>query len=261
MLSAEISAKWGRTTLSAHGCCVDAGYWLGTDGMRYLAPVFGMSGWDYADLKSRASLHLYGTRLNVNLLGFSESTRQGRWTLEVSPAVYAVGTKAALCTIADGCDVLEYDTEWHFGYGARLQAGYAITRNLSAGIYTEFTALTGSRLDGITEIRHDDNFIWESGVRIGWNFGKSGRKKASASSSVSAVAPVIPGMCVTLVGRCDRYGSTGINRYISQKRAEAVKTWLVDSGIDAARITAVGNGSDMEADSNMKARRVDMERQ
>lgn len=68
-------------------------------------------------------------------------------------------------------------------------------------------------------------------------------------------------MCVTLVGRCDRYGSTGINRYISQKRAEAVTTWLVDSGIDAARVTAVGKGSDVEADSNMKARRVDIERQ
>lgn len=26
VLSAELSVKWGQTTLSAHGCCVDAGY-------------------------------------------------------------------------------------------------------------------------------------------------------------------------------------------------------------------------------------------
>lgn len=358
VLAAEISAKWGRTTLSAHGCCADSGYWLGSDGVRYFAPVFGMPGWNYADLMSCVDLQRYGARLNVNLLGFSESTRQGRWTLDLSPAVYAVGTRVALCTIADGCDVLEYDAEWHFGYGARLQAGYAITRNLNAGIYSEFTALTGSRLDGITEICHDDNFIWESGVRIGWNFGKCGRGKSSgthgetAASEVQQAAsevqqpasheeqavdpmpeevvvmpsdtlaedsavPVLqdssasiqpeipephpaitdtaavtfpevyfafdshsvaeseypklqeildildsrPEMCVTLVGWCDKYGSTGINRYISLKRAEAVKLWLVDSGIDSARITTIGMGGDMEADSNMKARRVVIEKQ
>lgn len=331
VLSAEISARWGQTTLSAHGCCVDAGYWLGTDGIRYFVPVSGLDGWDYADLTSRASLHQYGARLNVNLLGFSEGT--GSWTLEVSPALYAVSTGATLWTVSDDKRVMEYGREWHLGYGARLQAGYKVTRNLSAGIYSEFTALTGSRLDSVTESRHADNFIWETGIRIGWNFGKCGRSKSSGAQGEAAVLelqqaafeaqhPVIqeeqtvepaiadttawpvsaecddasecaevtfpevhfafdshvvaeseyaklqeildimedhPEMCVTLVGWCDRYGSTGINRYISQKRAEAVKAWLVDRGIDASRITATGKSSDPDADSNAKARRVEVD--
>lgn len=188
VLSAELSAKWGQTTLSAHDCCVDVGYWLGSDGMRYYAPVSGLTGWDYADLKSRVNLQQYGARLNVNILGFFESTKSSRWMLDVSPAVYAVGTKANLKTIADDNKVMGYDSKWHFGYGGRVQAGYTLTRNLSVGIYSEFTSLTGSRLDGVTEIYHDDNFIWESGIRIGWRFGKSGKKKAVVASS--AVAPV-----------------------------------------------------------------------
>lgn len=176
ILSAELSAKWGHTTLSAHNCCVDAGYWLGADGKRYYTPVYGLTGWDYADLKSRVNLQQYGVRLNVNLLGFFKSTKSSRWTLDVSPAVYAVGTNAELKTISDDNKVMEYDQKWHFAYGGRVQAGYMMTRNLSVGVYSEFTALTGSRLDGIIENCHDDNVIWESGIRIGWTFGKCGKK-------------------------------------------------------------------------------------
>lgn len=188
LISAELSAKWGQTTLSAHACCVDAGYWLGSDGMRYYAPVSGLTGWNYADLKSRVNLQQYGVRLNVNLLGFFENTKSGRWKLDVSPAVYAVGTKAGVKTITDNKKVTGNDSEWHFGYGGRLQAGYMATSNLHIGIYSEFTALTGSRLDGVTERYHDDNFIWESGIRIGWTFGKCGKKKAVATSST--IVPV-----------------------------------------------------------------------
>lgn len=176
VLSAEIAAKSGQTTLAAHGCCVDAGYWLGSDGIRYLAPVAGMDGWDYAALKSNVALQQYGARLNVNLLGFFNDTRSGRWTLNISPAAYAVGTKAAIRTITGGNKVMSPDREWHFGYGGRLQAGYMATRNLSIAVYSEVTALNGKQMDGITEVRHNDNFIWENGIRIGWSFGRQGKK-------------------------------------------------------------------------------------
>lgn len=63
-----------------------------------------------------------------------------------------------------------------FGYGGRLQAGYMATRNLSIAVYSEFTALNGKQMDGITEVRHNDNFIWENGIRIGWSFGRQGKK-------------------------------------------------------------------------------------
>lgn len=120
VLSAELSASWGQTDLSARDCCANSGYWLGSDGIRYYAPVAGMDGWDYAGIKSNVSFGQYGARLNVNILGFFSQTRTSRWTFDVSSALYAVGTKAAIKTIAENKKVFRHDKKWHLGYGGHL---------------------------------------------------------------------------------------------------------------------------------------------
>lgn len=195
VLSAELSMKWGKTALSAQDCCIGKGYWLGMDGNRYNTPVAGMDGWSYDDLKSSVGLQQYGVQLNVNLLGLFERTKQSRWTLEVSPLLAAVGTKATLQTISEDADVLKGDTDWHLGAGGNLQAGYRITQNLSAGIYSGITYLTGSRMDGAPEYRHKNNFVWESGVRIGWTFGKCDKAKAMKQAAATEPIEVAPTVC------------------------------------------------------------------
>lgn len=186
VLSAELTAKWSATSLSARDCC--SGYWLGSDGNRYHASVAGMDGWSYSDIKSRVSLQQYGARLNVNLLGFFGRTKSSRWTLELSPALYAVGTKAAIKTIAGNETVLKDGTRWHLGYGGNVQAAYRFTDHLSLGIYSGITALTGKQMDGIPEYRHTCNLLWESGVRVGWTFGGK-RKAAKSTPAASVIAP------------------------------------------------------------------------
>lgn len=187
VLSAELSAKWGKTNLSARDCCTESGYWLGADGITYHAPVAGFSGADYADLKSSVSLQQYVVRLNVNLLGFFRRTRQSRWRIELSPMLSAVGTKADVKTIADGNCIIKDKTRWHLGACGNLQASYNITDNLHLGIYSGITFLTGKGMDGVAKHIHDDNFLWESGVRIGLSFGKCRKKTKHTVQSVPTI--------------------------------------------------------------------------
>ena len=325
IFSAELSAMYGEMNLSAQDCCVERNYWLGSDGVLYKAGVLGMDSWEYANLKSHVRMGWYGARVNVNLLGLFHKTANSRWDLAVSPHIYAVTTKADIQTIADDAKVMKGSTNWHLGYGADLQVGYQLTSCLKLGIYSGLTRLTGERMDGMPEHLHKNNFVWESGVRLGINLSKKKNKVAETPSvpqqevlqqevlqqeptsseevnlketvdkaetkvveqdikeSAKVTFPVIyftfnsidiqqneetklnailktlkenPNMKVTVTGWCDTKGSVAVNKRISRQRAEAVKTWLVKNGIEASRITAIGNGSDDTQDAD-KARRVE----
>lgn len=320
IFSAELSAKYGEMNLSAQDCCVERNYWLGSDGVLYKAGVLGMDSWEYANLKSHVRMGQYGARVNINLLGLFPQTANSRWDLAVSPHIYAVTTKADIHTIADDAKVMKGSTNWHLGYGADLQVGYQLTSCLKLGIYSGLTRLTGERVDGMPEHLHKNNFVWESGVRLGINLSKKKNKVAETPSvpqtevlqqeptsseevnlkgtvdkaetkvaeqdikeSAKVTFPVIyftfnsidiqqneetklndilktlkenPNMKVTVTGWCDTKGSVAVNKRISRQRAEAVKTWLEKNGIEANRITAIGNGSDDTQDAD-KARRVE----
>ena len=325
IFSAELSAKYGEMNLSAQDCCIERNYWLGSDGVLYNAGVLGMDSWEYANLKSHVRMGRYGARVNVNLLGLFHKTANSRWDLAVSPHIYAVTTKADIQTIADDAKVMKGSTNWHLGYGADLQVGYQLTSCLKLGIYSGLTRLTGERMDGMPEHLHKNNFVWESGVRLGINLSKKKNKVVETPSvpqqevlqkevlqqkptsseevnlketvdkaetkvveqdikeSAKVTFPVIyftfnsidiqqneetklndilktlkenPNMKVTVTGWCDTKGSVAVNKRISRQRAEAVKTWLVKNGIEASRITAIGNGSDDTQDAD-KARRVE----
>ena len=176
IFSAELSARYGEVNLSAQDCCVERNYWLGSDGMLYNASVLGMDSWEYAQLKSHVRMGWYGARGHVNLLGLLRNTAHGRWTVAVSPHLYAVTTCADIQTLADHAEVVKGSTRWHLGYGASLQAGYQLTSNLNLGIYSGLTRLSGERMDGMPEHLHKNNFVWESGIRLGISFSKKKNK-------------------------------------------------------------------------------------
>lgn len=336
IFSAELSAKYGEVNMSAQDCCVERNYWLGSDGVLYKAGVLGMDSWEYANLKSHVRMGRYGARVNVNLLGLFHKTANSRWDLAVSPHIYAVTTKADIQTIADDAKVMKGSANWHLGYGADLQVGYQLTSCLKLGIYSGLTRLTGERMDAMPEHLHKNNFVWESGIRLGISFAKAKKKNVAVETTPikelevpttelevpttepevqqqvttpqadhlqhetaekaatrvgeqevveqpKATFPVVyfafnsigikqselsklngilrtlkenPEMKVTVTGWCDTKGSVAVNKRISRQRAETVKAWLVKNGIEASRITAIGNGSDDTQDAD-KARRVE----
>ena len=176
IFSAELSARYGEVNLSAQDCCVERNYWLGSDGMLYKASVLGMDSWEYAQLKSHVRMGWYGARGHVNLLGLLRNTAHSRWTVAVSPHLYAVTTCADIQTLADHAEVMKGSTRWHLGYGASLQAGYQLASNLNLGIYSGLTRLSGERMDGMPEHLHKNNFVWESGIRLGISFSKKKNK-------------------------------------------------------------------------------------
>lgn len=182
VLSLEAQAAWGKINQSAQSCCAD--YWLGADGVRYEVPVAGMSGVGYSDLRSSTFVQRYGVQLNVNVLGFFNRTKYGRWTLELSPHIAAVGTQSDILTVSGGNDVMDSYTRWHFGVGGNIQAGYQVGKYINIGVYSGITYLTGSPMDGMPEYRHKANYIWESGIRLGFTFGKKQVKSKQVTSGL-----------------------------------------------------------------------------
>ena len=157
LLSLELSAKVDQTTLTVHKNDVDANYWLGSDMVRYHAPVIDMVGWDYNNLTSKVNFQQYGLQLNVNVPGFFNHGNDCRWILELSPAVSAMRTQADFIAIADNAEVLKGETQWHLGVGGYAKIGYRVAKHLSVGLYGGMTHLMGEHYDNLPEHLYKDN--------------------------------------------------------------------------------------------------------
>lgn len=193
--SLELAASWGQAFLAEQKCCAERHYFLGSDMNRYHPALIpeGMQGYYYEDIVSKTFVQRYGLLANMNVLGFFNSRKGGPWTLELSPALYAVGTCANILTKADKTPIAENISKWHLGYGARIQASYAIAENMNIGIYGEFTQLTGQQLDGMPKL-HVSNNIIDFGVKFTFGFKKSGkiRRPVVPSVPVNQVAAPVP---------------------------------------------------------------------
>lgn len=193
--SLEMTANWGQQFLAEQQCCFERGYFLGSDHNRYRDGFHfpaGVQGWLYKDLKSRTFVQRYGLQVNMNILGFFNRTKDSRWRLDISPAVYAVGTSSDLMTKADNTPVADNLNDWHLGYGGQAQVSYAVADNMNIGLYGGFTYLTGKPMDGMPEL-HSTNVIIDAGVKFSFAFGGKKRTGRSAAAVVPAVvAPIVP---------------------------------------------------------------------
>ena len=65
------------------------------------------------------------------------------------------------------------------------------------------------------------------------------------------------GSTTEVAGHTDSQGNEAFNKDLSQRRAEAVRQYLINAGVDGAHLTAVGYGSSQPvADNHSKAGRA-----
>ncbi len=59
-----------------------------------------------------------------------------------------------------------------------------------------------------------------------------------------------PNLSIEIAGHTDNIGSKAINQRVSERRAQAVRRWLVSNGVDASRLAARGYGESQPLASN-----------
>jgi len=83
-------------------------------------------------------------------------------------------------------------------------------------------------------------------LNVLFDFDKSTIKKGYFNDidELVAVMKQYPDLNVTVEGHTDSVGSDAYNKKLSQRRANAIKGYMVNKGIDAKRLTAVGYGEE-----------------
>lgn len=102
--------------------------------------------------------------------------------------------------------------------------------------------------------------LWNRGFFGNASANLNPRLKARLAETAKWLASN-PDKSITIEGHTSSVGSATLNQQLSERRAESVKDFLVEQGVDASRITTRGVGSDKPAFSpgnNPKNRRVEI---
>jgi outer membrane protein OmpA-like peptidoglycan-associated protein len=150
-----------------------------------------------------------------------------------------------------------------------ILAGAAIGAVVGGGIgaYMDHQEEKLTRIPGTTVERVSQDVIlvhFESDVLFGVD---SAALSSNAQGTVAQVGQVLleyPKTAVVVQGHTDSTGSEQHNQSLSERRAQAVKNYLIGRGIDDGRMTAVGYGETLPVASNdtdwgrQQNRRVDV---
>lgn len=81
---------------------------------------------------------------------------------------------------------------------------------------------------------------------IHFDFDKSDIKPEDRSvlDQKAAILSANPGLQIRIAGNCDQRGSDEYNLALGSRRAATAKTYLVNKGVDAGRITTVSYGKE-----------------
>ena len=112
------------------------------------------------------------------------------------------------------------------------------------GIYDRFDQCPGTETNKPVD---GNGCVVETVIRLNgvqFELNSSVLKKGTVAALNDAVQTLRnnPSVAVEVAGHTDSSGEAKYNQWLSQRRAEAVRTYLMNKGIDGERITAVGYG-------------------
>ena len=182
-LSTEADLHYSHLGLGAYDCCKDLYF---ADGNRYYAPLTGVKNYRYGDIFSTVNLYELDLRLNIDFVKMFHS--ESRWSFLLSPAVYGVASKATVKATEGENEVLKGDAQTHFGVGGDLGVGDQVSPRVNLRLYTGMTYLTGKGIDAMPQVDHKINYTWDTGVKVTFALGRSGKNKKQKSVAVITVA-------------------------------------------------------------------------
>ncbi len=107
--------------------------------------------------------------------------------------------------------------------------------------------------NGCPEVTEDvQKTLNEYAAQVLFDSGKSSIKEASNKvlQDIIAILKEYPTAKFTVEGHTDSAGSAKLNQRLSDSRANAVKTYLTENGVDQFRLSAVGYGEDRPIATN-----------
>lgn len=107
--------------------------------------------------------------------------------------------------------------------------------------------------NGCPEIKDETKKVFDQALKgVQFETGKDVIKKTSYGilDNVAAIMKANPTYLLSIKGHTDNQGDDAKNMALSQKRAEAVKAYLIKKGIDASRLTPQGYGETMPKATN-----------
>jgi outer membrane protein OmpA-like peptidoglycan-associated protein len=137
-------------------------------------------------------------------------------------------------------------------YGIRAEANgyFPINKNLEIGIIDSILITEGKTIDlKLVKIKKGATITLNN---IFFDFGESKLLKTSALE-LTRVADFLKNnkeINIKVIGHTDNVGTDTRNKVVSEERAEAVKSFLVNKGITDDRILAIGMGKDSPVSGN-----------
>ena len=118
--------------------------------------------------------------------------------------------------------------------------------SMTDGVYTTAREDSGAGIDAskISEVRRD--LIVNVGDRVFFDFDQYalGEEAKKILADQAAWLTQNPKIGVTIEGHADKRGTREYNLALGERRANAVKTFLMEKGIDASRIKTISYGKE-----------------